>query len=81
MDGASWAPESWRVYATGACLSPCHVTSQRASSPSVLCHVVTLCPQKPHSWPVTVRLHLWAVLHPHSTTQPLSLQGLSVCLC
>lgn len=30
----------------------CHVTSHRASSPSVLCHMVTLCPCRPHSLPV-----------------------------
>lgn len=77
----SRAPEPWRVCAAGACPSLCHVTSHRASSPSVLCHVVTLCPCRPHGWPVTVRLHLWAVLcPPHHHMAPLSLQGLCLSL-
>lgn len=32
------------ICAAGAWPCLCHVTSHRASSPSVLCHVVTLCP-------------------------------------
>lgn len=64
-----------------ACTRLCHVTSHRASRPSVLCRVVILCPRRPRSRPMTVHLHMWAELCPQGTMWPLWLQGLRVCLC
>lgn len=78
MAGASGAPEHRCVCAAGACPHACHVPSHRASGPSVLCHVVTPRPCRPHSLPGPVRLHLWAVLLPHSTTRGLVTDGLRV---